>query len=268
MASQGRGQEGIPRPLQFAGLGVLVVVTFALVVLAITSQRTAPSTAVVDPGASQSAPAETEPVATTTPPRPQDAETMVFVLGDSFTGGSRENTGETWPRLLGAELGWVVETDGAGGTGYISAGGPRLPIPQRASEVGQYQADLIVLAGGRNDMNRVQEEVTTVEDVAAAAAETVRLVREANPTSDILMLSPFSSGEANEITDELTAALAAVADESGLPYIDVSGYLVANEIGGDGEHPNDAGHAAIAAQIGPELDALSLPNPAKWQPTA
>lgn len=182
----------------------------------------------------------------------------MYVVGDSFTGGSSMNEGPTWPNLVAAEEGWTVGTDGRSGSGYVAPGARDWPFTTRINNrLVESGADAVILAGGLNDAARINDGETTVAEVAAAATDTIEQLKVAMPSTRIVMLSPFASGAATSTVLELRDAFADVAANEGVAYIDVTDYLTPDLIGSDGVHPTDAGHAAIAEQITPALLALN-----------
>lgn len=194
----------------------------------------------------------------------EDELTVVTVIGDSFTGGSNMNDGPSWPALVAAQEGWVVNPLAIGGTGYVAAGpDPDSPqtFLQRAGLVTGYTSDLVILAGGRNDQG---DRPAVVE---RAARQTIRAVHDASPSSEIVVFSTFSSGNPTANADAVTTALRRAAKAEGEPFIDVSRLFAgpnATMIGEDGVHPTQDGHDYLASQIPKLLKAADLPRTDAW----
>jgi lysophospholipase L1-like esterase len=179
-----------------------------------------------------------------------DADTVVAVLGDSFTEGSEAVP--SWLDRLGPQRGWIVGNESIGGTGYTTQRPESFPA--RAGTVGQWEADLVILAGGRND------ESAPPAEVADEARKTLAKVERAVPSADVVLFSPFASGEPTPAGEATSAALRDLADAEGVPYVDVTGFLPPEDVGEDGVHPTAHGQVVLAQRIGAALDRLDLPR--------
>lgn len=200
-------------------------------------------------------------------------------LGDSFTGGSSQNTGSgagTWltrfARLLGYEDVW---NSSIGGTGYVADNsGTSVPFGTRAvRDIASNSPDRVIIWGGYNDTSSSQ----TAIDAAARS-----LYRDLATYLDsyMVVVGPASSTGTPTAAQTATAAtLRAAAADWGMPFIDPltgavydgRGNLVfqgtawittANAtayIGADATHPNDAGHTYIAHRMAEAYFKLGNP---------
>lgn len=186
------------------------------------------------------------------PPGPPVA---VFV-GDSYTAGAHATVpGNRFTALIAAAYDWTEVNLGRGGTGYIT------PVSDPASAMvgcglGYCPSYLemipavvaagpavVVVSGGRNDAAQPWP------DVAAGIPAFYAALREALPGVPIVAMSP--------IWDTLPPPVAVVAMctvvrrsviAAGGLFVDLGDPLLGwpDRVAGDGIHPNDAGHAAIA----------------------
>lgn len=174
-----------------------------------------------------------------------------IVVGDSFTEGGQGGIfrADGFVPVLGQLMGWGdTWASGSGGTGYLT-GGPAGKTTYRARlthDVTQYDPDVIVFTGGRNDGSA---------GLQAEAALTFAQTRAACPDALIVVCSPFNKNTAEiayfvPFRDALQAAAATV---SNTVFIDLQGYVTdANApvlVSGDGVHPTQVGYDAWARLI-------------------
>ena len=181
-------------------------------------------------------------------PATTDGETVMVVVGDSFTAGTDQNSGPEWPALLAERLGWEIIVEAAPRAGYVgSAAGA--DFGDHADEVAEHAADIVLLAGGISDLN------DDADDVARAAEDLVGRLTERLPEAEVVLASPFSNGRPGPVTTGLAERLEQVATEQGATYLDVTGYLPFGYdlIGDDGVHPSDKGHRRIARELEQDL---------------
>lgn len=194
-----------------------------------------------------------------------DKQTVVVVIGDSYTGGSDMNSGPTWPNLLATQHHWMLFNQGVGGSGYLAPGIDQ-PFSARIDQLGQYAADLVILAGGLNDVHAYP-----LAQITAEAERDIKAAEAAAPSADVMVFSPFSNGPPTPELLALRDGLRAAAQRAGVPYLDVTGFLTAPDaglIGSDGVHPTDEGHHELAARIGAALAQMGLPRPDAYQPAS
>jgi lysophospholipase L1-like esterase len=172
---------------------------------------------------------------------------VVAFLGDSFTAGALATSPEDfWTSEVCAAFGWDQRNFGEGGTGYFTAG--RMPGAQpymaRVAAVVAADPSIVIVSGGLNDIGR-----STDAQFVIAVDQTYSALRQALPHATIIAVNPFY--DANPPPDRLAtmaSEVAAAAQAVGAVYLNVGDPLLGltADIGADGVHPNDAGHAALA----------------------
>ena len=180
--------------------------------------------------------------------------TRAAFLGDSFTAGAGAGDPEAdrWTAVVAAELDWTEQNHGFGGTGYTTAG----PLTggdtyaDRIPEVADGRPDVVIVAGGRNDMGA--DEVTQRDSVR----DTFQSLREALPDARILAVQPM--WDARPYPDELDQLGAIIADECGAAdctYLPIDNPLEGRPelIDVSGVHPDTDGHRALGTAV---LEAL------------
>ncbi|GGU51237.1 GDSL-type esterase/lipase family protein [Streptomyces lavendofoliae] len=180
------------------------------------------------------------------PPRPR-----WLVHGDSITEGwLSTRSARSWPAVAGRALGLDPVN-----LGYAGSARGELAVAQQLAAL---PADLLTLAFGTNCWSGVPHSAPLLYETTRAF---VALVRRGHPDTPLLVLSPLLRPEAEATANALGATLddlrtameeavrdlAAAGDErlALLPGRDVlgAGHLA------DGLHPDDAGHARVAAAV-------------------
>ncbi|MFF8291920.1 GDSL-type esterase/lipase family protein [Streptomyces sp. NPDC016309] len=180
------------------------------------------------------------------PPRPR-----WLVHGDSITEGWwSTRPAHSWPAVAGRALGLDTVN-----LGYAGCGRGELPTAQHLAAL---PADLLTLAFGTNCWSGVPHSAPLLYETTRAF---ITLVRRGHPDTPLLLLSPLLRPEAESTANALGATLAelrtameeavrdlvAAGDErlALLPGRDLlgPGHLA------DGLHPDDAGHARVAAAV-------------------
>lgn len=181
---------------------------------------------------------------------------VMLVIGDSFTAGTEYNTGDEWGERVASSMGWYFFKDAVGGTGYVSGSDIARRFGARiGADIRDYRPDVVLIAGGRNDLeypvNRVKQAAASVVGRAKAGF---------GKGARVVLVSPFASGAPDAATRALTTALREVADARGVDYLDLSKALSASPtyIAADRVHPTDAGQAALAAEAKEALVALGF----------
>jgi lysophospholipase L1-like esterase len=181
------------------------------------------------------------------PPQPR-----WLAYGDSITEGWTVSTpGLSWPMVVGREHGLDAVN-----LGY--SGSARGEIPS-AEEIADLAADVITVAHGTNCWTRIPFSVGMFREGLLAFLD---IIRQGHPETPIVAISPITRPDAEATPNRLGATLAdlravfedvvrarAASDEhltlvEGFPIVDPS-------LLDDGIHPGDAGHAAMAAAVGP-----------------
>lgn len=168
-------------------------------------------------------------------------------FGDSFTQGvGADSSFTSYVQGTAFRLGWGdAWASGASGTGYLSSEPGRPNFVERFSaDVLRYHPSVLVLAGGLNDQGRFSPEQI------AAAAESL-IVKCKCKTVVLSSWWPSPGATPAEVT-ELNRQLAAVAQQHGAVYVDVSSWRYPTT---DGIHPTQVGHEQIAAQLAPAIRA-------------
>lgn len=179
----------------------------------------------------------------------QPDRAQVVFIGDSYTGGSGEDSGPDarWTTLLDNDLNLAATVLARGGSGYVNEGPVGPPLPTLADEIPS-TADLIVIMGSRND-----DDADDVQDAANAMYDAVRVKA---PNARVLIIGPpWTSSDVPDSIIDINAALSEAAAAHGFDFVDPTetGLLADRDdlIGADGVHPNDAGHVAIADFVRP-----------------
>ena len=191
--------------------------------------------------------------------------TPIAVIGDSYTDGSAEggNGPRSWPQLawqMLAREGVEVDADVAaeGGAGYAQRGsGGSIFLDLTARAVHPDDA-LVVFFGSRNDQ--------PVDPMwfSGLAAGTFLQARLTAPAAKLLVIGPpWPTETPPPAVLRIRDALRDQAWGAGALFIDpiAEGWFVGRPdlIGGDGVHPNDAGHVYLAEKITPLIyDELSV----------
>ena len=190
-----------------------------------------------------------------------DAPRIAF-LGDSLTVGigAAPRRGFAWQTA--EDLGWPIATvEGVSGSGFLAPGGGR-PMPDRVAEVVAARPDVVVVAGGTNDVFGGYPPA----DVGRAAERLLTDLRAGLPDATVVVLGPFPpSFEAVGMPDPVRDAVRAAAESTGTPFLD-AGAIVADRvrdraewdryISPDGLHPNELGYTVLAEALAADLQTL------------
>jgi lysophospholipase L1-like esterase len=176
---------------------------------------------------------------TTSRPPPLDPtrDTIVF-LGDSITSGHGLPLEVTFPHRLGAALGVAVKN--AGISGDQTAGG----LARLQQDVLDHRPKLVVVQLGSNDAFRRVPKDRTLGNLRA-------IVRRAREDGAGVVLVHVGLGALAR--EDYLDGLRAIAREEGTWLVEdflagvVPGYST------DGVHPNEEGHARLAARLEPLL---------------
>jgi len=188
----------------------------------------------------------------------------VLFLGDSLTAGLYAVTPEDSFRAL------VAKQLDVSPVLVSSSGGRTRDFLPSARAITAEAADVVVVELGTNDCSGYSSFVPVDQDVFAANLRTLaQAARAGNPACRFVSITVWQAAPARGPYD---ARIREVAESYGAPVVDISSIKddpadckpagVATFWGvSDGWHPNNAGHAAIAALLAPVLAAvLSAPN--------
>jgi lysophospholipase L1-like esterase len=180
-----------------------------------------------------------------------------IVYGDSVAEGwIASSPAMAWPAIVGRER----ELD-AINMGYAGAARGEIGSAEHVAEV---DADVITIAYGTNCWTRTPHSAAMVETSFAAFLD---VVRQGHPETPIVVVSPIVRPDAETTANRLGASLedirAAIEDEtrehvsSGDVNLELipGRHLVHESQLGDGIHPNDDGHRALADAIGAAVAA-------------
>lgn len=238
-----------------------------------------------DPGESTAAPDDAAATTTATPPDQEVLErarallqreerTVVLVLGDS-TGNDRGEWTFRWAEQLAATRPtWIAPWNEWTEDGYVEAeplsgedqggedslgevlvlsgqqtGAPAEYAASRIEQLVPETPDLVILNLGHNN---------GAEDVAEGLTATLEALQE-QVGEDVPVLVTLQQPQVEDQAADVREAVAAWADEEGLPTIDVAArFLEEDEPGAlllDAVHPNDAGSALWAEVVAERLQA-------------
>ncbi|WP_311053610.1 SGNH/GDSL hydrolase family protein [Rhodococcus qingshengii] len=208
--------------------------------------------------ATSARPSETPAYVSSYTPAVQPKMVPVFLIGDSYTGGSDQggNDGKGWPRLVNRNLldsgvGINIMDTAVGGAGYVAPAPKGETFRQLAGNITS-DAKAVVVFGSRNDGGR---------NVSAAANELFADIKAKAPDATLLVIGPPWINEnvpapILSIRDQLRTEAAAV----GATFVDpvAEGWFFGDKaslIGADGVHPTDEGHIYMAELIQPHIVA-------------
>lgn len=188
-------------------------------------------------------------------PRIAVGGTAVY-LGDSYTSGwAGAGIGaQSWPRLVGAKLGWRTVNLAVPGTGFLNPGWTGQPIGSRVAAAIATRPDVVVVAGGHND-SRWSAGAT-----ASAAERVLDRLRAALPDALLVVVGPiWPDGSPPARCRVLRDRLRANAASLDAIFIDplAGGWFAGSShrfIGPDAIHPTTAGHRFMADQVLAALD--------------
>jgi acyl-CoA thioesterase I len=176
--------------------------------------------------------------------RPQ----IAAFLGDSYASGvGASRASNRWVNLLSRHQGWVVENLSQNSASYSTVGEPGgTSYRARLDRVVATGAQIVVVSGGRNDVYVGADQLRA--DVRATFAG----IHAGLPKARIIVVSPTWGNDPEP--RGLTTVISIVKEEAkraDVTYLDIGEPLFGQSsmMDGDGWHPNDAGHAAIAAAV-------------------
>lgn len=183
---------------------------------------------------------------------------LVEFVGDSITVGttSSKNALTAYGWLTGEQLGVEHTQIGYGGGCLVAAADGCVSVAAQFLRTGyaatsplwdfsRYQAGVVVINLGTNDKSHGVSDA----DFQNGYVAFLRTVRSKYPNAVILALQTFS----NRYSAQTQAAVNAVGD-SRVQYVPTTGWLPSGGLS-DSVHPNDTGHAAIAAKLAPIVAA-------------
>ncbi|MGW0042403.1 SGNH/GDSL hydrolase family protein [Rhodococcus sp. NPDC003348] len=188
------------------------------------------------------------------------APVSALFIGDSYTVSS--NFVElSYACRAAVQMRWTCDVSAIPGSGYISGGaanrfplvgepGSSTSIPERIPSLAvEYDPDVVVLDGGRNDL------FPPAEDVGKAMAYALDEARRAWPDATLVFLRPrYLMNPADDLgfDDEFMARLEADPAAAGVVFLDpIAASFPAGQdtsvlLGPDGRHPNVTGEQQLA----------------------
>jgi lysophospholipase L1-like esterase len=190
-------------------------------------------------------------------PPPQGA-VQAYFFGDSLMSG----TGSTpqrpvMARVAANRLGWDVEVDAWGGTGFTTTGSSpgyleRLRRPGALG--GRY--DVVLIEGGTNDA-RVG---STPAEIRKAVREVVAEVRTRQPRAQVVLMGAYDPPGVVDLRRAVAdSAVRDVAADLGVPFFSPlsaswhTGHDPHRFLDADGLHPSTAGYVFMGARLADEL---------------
>lgn len=205
--------------------------------------------------------------ASAAPPPPVRASVQAYFFGDSLMSGTGSSPRRpVMARVAAAQLGWEVEVDAWGGTGYTTTGASpgyleRLRRP--GALTGEY--DVVLLEGGTNDA-RVG---STPAQVQAAVREVVAHVRGRQPQAQVVLMGAYDPPPPGRVDPHRTVvddAIEEVAAELGLPFFSplAGGWTLGQPpsfLHPDRLHPTAYGYGVMGTRLASSLSAALSVDP-------
>jgi len=192
------------------------------------------------------------------PAVPATVRTRSLFFGDSYiVGGGYTGPESSMGAIAARRLGWSYRIRGGGGTGFV-ASNPDYGIPSFLGQIRQGALDVgavdwLVVEGGGNDKDADPGLVTR------RAVRTLRAAAERHPEALLVLIGTMDPTiDSFTDTDGVIAALAAAAQQLGIPYVDAQHWLEGHPqlIGPDYDHPTPAGHRLCGRKLARALRAL------------
>lgn len=257
----------MPRPVQYALLGVALVATGTMVWQALQPAPVPRDSSVR--------------LEESTPPPVTRAVVEAYIIGDSITAGGPPGKGWSYGYTIQKLLNWSVTIDGEGATGFVSKGPepeegstPAVDrsFPTRLGDIIAADPDVVIVAGGRNDI------YTGRANVAATINTFYRDLRAQLPNAQIVTISPwlwdttseqkFAEGvdDVTSITRTATEAVGGLFIDSREVFTPITDADLDILLLEDRFHPNDKGQAQIGSELTRVLVAGGLPRgPELWR---
>jgi acyl-CoA thioesterase I len=183
---------------------------------------------------------------------------VVAFLGDDYTSGagaSSESARST--TIVCAALGVTEANFGVADSGYANLGVAG-NYASRVDKVVLAAPDVVVLSGGRNDVD------SDLDSVATNARAVFNALHQRLPDAVIVAVAPWWGDSApRRALATIAASIRQAVEAVGGTYLTLPDPLLGHPAWmADDADPNNAGYAAIAAALGPKLRPL-LPDAAR-----
>jgi lysophospholipase L1-like esterase len=196
---------------------------------------------------------------------------VVMFLGDSYTTGRYGQIPElTYAADTARTLGWQVIIGGYRGTGFVAKGHIHKNFANLFTEQLAWRPapDLVIVSGGHNDRRYSPEEV------AESARQLLATIQGTWKNSTrVVLMGPMWGGDPIPSVEDVRDALAGVASEQRVPFIDPlrEHWITGDRVQGtgnapmyilhDGIHPSTAGARYISTKLVADLRRLKLAKP-------
>ena len=186
---------------------------------------------------------------------PTDDFDTVAILGDSYS--IPNTTGDHWPALLAFDRRWYLADFASGGTGYVQGNEEKgkLPFGAKIDQVVAVNPEVVIIAGGRNDVSYPLE-------VRDATRELYAQLRDRLPHAKVVVIGPIMDNRPpSETAVNVNDRIRSAAEQYKLPFIDA---LAENWLSDptllkeDGMHPTPAGQRLMFEKISEHLHSLGL----------
>ncbi|GAB3652311.1 SGNH/GDSL hydrolase family protein [Actinocorallia lasiicapitis] len=199
---------------------------------------------------------------------------VVMILGDSYTAGTRGESGEqTYAGDLARKLGWQVIIGGHRGTGFLARGTVNKNFSRLFTDQFAWrpEPDLVMIVGGHNDATR-QNPLAGLNE---AVTQLLTSVQDRWPTTRTVLVGPMWGGEPTTRAYLVRDVMKQSADQLKVPFVDplAERWITGDVSDGTGNadlyirddetHPNEAGNAYFADKMVAALSRLGLTDPTK-----
>ena len=199
------------------------------------------------------------------PVEAQPGAVSAYFFGDSLMAGTGSSPKRpVMARIAAVRLGWDVEVDAWGGTGFTTRG-ERPPYLDRLRRPGALSGryDVVLVEGGTNDAL----SATDPEALREAVEDVVAHVRRRQPQAQLVLMGaydPPAGGAVDPRRAVVDAVIEDVAEDEGLPFFSpLSGGWAVDQppsfLHPDRLHPTARGYGVMGARLAAELAELDLP---------
>jgi lysophospholipase L1-like esterase len=191
-------------------------------------------------------------------------------LGDSYTTGRLGQIPElTYAADTARTLGWQVIIGGYRGTGFVAEGHIHKNFADLFTEQLAWRPapDLVIVSGGHND------RFHSPRAVATRAKELLTTIQHTWAGTRLLLMGPMWGGDPTRAVEDVRDALAGVANERHVPFVDPlrERWITGDRVQGtgnapmyilhDGIHPTTVGARYISDRFVADLRRLKLATP-------
>ncbi|PUB25584.1 lysophospholipase L1-like esterase [Promicromonospora sp. AC04] len=176
---------------------------------------------------------------------------VALFVGDSYTVGQGSSAPEKrWSTIVADKMGWAERNEAQGGTGYVSRSVtiPKLSYGEQLRAASKEGVDVVVIAGGQNDFDELEEDP---ELVFSAVARAFKTAHQKFPDARIIAVGPSTPWEIGLEARALDSAVRAAAEQQGATYVSLidPDVVLDQYVHEDGIHVTDEGYAAIAHRV-------------------